>query len=219
MDNRDILGNTWVFKLYFSWPRGPGWCHVIVWTSPWNPNHWASWSPSLAVVHNKEINSFELTFHSLCFSPSCMATDVQKLAWPLEDLHSSVSQCGILTTCQSDSWSVFKMCVNRDFPGGSVVKNPPSNAGDTGSIPGRGTKIPHAVGQLSLHAATTEPVAAAREKPMHCNKEPVHRNERSRMPQRRSHMPQLRTYAAKWINKKINIKKKCVKKAAPPWSR
>ena len=25
-----------------------------------------------------------------------------------------------------------------DFPGGAVVKNPPANAGDTGSIPGRG---------------------------------------------------------------------------------
>ena len=44
-----------------------------------------------------------------------------------------------------------------DFPGGPVVKNPPSNAGDTGSIPGQGTKIPHAVGQMSLHATTTEP--------------------------------------------------------------
>nr|XP_058937601.1 chromatin modification-related protein MEAF6 isoform X5 [Kogia breviceps] len=27
---------------------------------------------------------------------------------------------------------------HRDFPGGSVVKNLPANAGDTGSIPGRG---------------------------------------------------------------------------------
>ena len=43
-------------------------------------------------------------------------------------------------------------------PGGPMVKNPPSNAGDVGSIPGRGTKIPHAAGQLSLHAATTEAV-------------------------------------------------------------
>ena len=33
---------------------------------------------------------------------------------------------------------------NRDFPGGPVVKNLPSNAGYTGSIPGWGTKIPHA---------------------------------------------------------------------------
>ena len=38
-----------------------------------------------------------------------------------------------------------------------MVKNPPSNAEDAGSIPGRGTKIPHAVGQLSLRATTTEP--------------------------------------------------------------
>ena len=35
------------------------------------------------------------------------------------------------------------------FPAGPVVKNPPSNAGDVGSIPSQGTKISHAVGQLS----------------------------------------------------------------------
>ena len=34
----------------------------------------------------------------------------------------------------------------KDFPGDPVVKNPPSNAGDAGLIPGQGTKIPHAVG-------------------------------------------------------------------------
>ena len=28
--------------------------------------------------------------------------------------------------------------LNGDFPGGSVVKNPPANAGDTGSSPGPG---------------------------------------------------------------------------------
>ena len=33
-----------------------------------------------------------------------------------------------------------------------MVKNPPSNAGDAGLIPGRGTKISHATGQLSPHA-------------------------------------------------------------------
>ena len=35
-----------------------------------------------------------------------------------------------------------------DFSGGPVVKNPPPGAGDVGSIPGQGTKIPHATGQL-----------------------------------------------------------------------
>ena len=39
-----------------------------------------------------------------------------------------------------------------------MVKNPPSNSGDEGSIPGQGAKIPYAVGQLSLSAATTEPM-------------------------------------------------------------
>ena len=33
-----------------------------------------------------------------------------------------------------------------DFPGGPVVENPPSNAGDTVSTPGGGTKIPLAEG-------------------------------------------------------------------------
>ena len=37
-----------------------------------------------------------------------------------------------------------------EHPGGPVVKNLPCNAGDMGSIPGQGTKIPP--------AATTEPV-------------------------------------------------------------
>ena len=44
----------------------------------------------------------------------------------------------------------------KDLPGGPAVKNPPSNAGDTGLIPRQGTKIPHAAGQLSPCAITTE---------------------------------------------------------------
>ena len=43
-----------------------------------------------------------------------------------------------------------------NFPGGSVVKNLPSNTGDTGSIPGQGTKIPCAVEQLSPGTTSTE---------------------------------------------------------------
>ena len=45
---------------------------------------------------------------------------------------------------------------SRDFPGGTVVKNPPSNAEDAGLIPGRGTRFPHAAGPLSPCATTTE---------------------------------------------------------------
>ena len=70
----------------------------------------------------------------------------------------------------------IKMSLTRDFPGGPVVKNPPSNAGDAGSIPGRGTKIPHATWQLRPCATTTELVRHTREKPT-CH------NERSCVPQ------------------------------------
>ena len=46
---------------------------------------------------------------------------------------------------------------NLGFPGGSMVKNPPANAGGLGSIPDPGR--PHIpAGQLSPCAITTEPV-------------------------------------------------------------
>lgn len=43
----------------------------------------------------------------------------------------------------------------RDFSGGPVVKNMPSNAENMGSIPGRETKMPHGVGQLERPCATS----------------------------------------------------------------
>ena len=59
--------------------------------------------------------------------------------------------------------SRLKMQIPGDFPGGPVVKNPPCKAGDMGSIPGWGTKIAHATGQLSLCVATIEPCATTRD--------------------------------------------------------
>ena len=44
----------------------------------------------------------------------------------------------------------------KDFLSGPVVKNPPCNAEDEGSIPAWGTKIPQAKEQLSPCAATAE---------------------------------------------------------------
>ena len=69
----------------------------------------------------------------------------------------------------------FKNTINWDFPGDPVVKNPPSSARDMGSIPGWGTKIPHALGQLSPCTETMEPPARSRthvpqqERPACCN--------------------------------------------------
>ena len=64
-----------------------------------------------------------------------------------------------------------------------MVKNPPSNAEDVVSIPGRGTKIPHATGQINPRATT-------REKLMHHSEE-----------HERYSMPKLKPSATKTILK------------------
>ena len=60
-----------------------------------------------------------------------------------------------------------------------MIKNPPCNGGIEGSIPGQGTKIPHAEGQLSLCAepapqlesrsARMKDPACRKEDPMYCS--------------------------------------------------
>ena len=57
---------------------------------------------------------------------------------------------------------VIQECRLRDFPGGPVVKNPPSNAEDRGSISDQGTKTPHAMGRLSPCATTKIPHATTK---------------------------------------------------------
>ena len=84
---------------------------------------------------------------------------IQLYLLQLCDLSASVSPYFIRflwELCESFLLWNKKRCFG-DFPGGPVVKNPPSNAGDAGLIPGRGTKVPRATGQLSPRAATTEP--------------------------------------------------------------
>ena len=68
----------------------------------------------------------------------------------------------------------IKNRITRDFPGGPAVKNPPSNAGDSGSISGQGTEIPHATGQLSPHATTTEPTRLNKRAHVLQTTEPTH---------------------------------------------
>ena len=86
----------------------------------------------------------------------------------------------------------FKNWGGWDFHGGPVVKNLFSSTGDMGSIPGRGTKIPHAMVQLSPCPAREptchkywawmlwSPCSAKREatgchktKLTHCNEDPA----------------------------------------------
>ena len=50
----------------------------------------------------------------------------------------------------------FKTQHLGNFPGGPVAKNPPCNAGDSGSILGQETTISHAMKQLRPCGATRE---------------------------------------------------------------
>ena len=84
----------------------------------------------------------------------------------------------------------------KGFPGGAVVKNPPANAGDTGSSPGTGrshmprsnqARAPQLLSLSSrahvpqlLKPACLEPVLHS--KRSHCNEKPAHCNEDPKQP-------------------------------------
>lgn len=67
------------------------------------------------------------------------------------------------------------------------------NAGDTGLIPGLGTKITHATGQLNLHAATRETTCHNQRKLMSCNKDPAQ-------------LPTKKTLGAIYLNLSANFR-------------
>lgn len=74
-----------------------------------------------------------------------------------------------------------------DSPDGPVVKDPPADTGDTGSIPRQGIKVPHVVNHSCSALAPWSPWEA---------------NETSPVSQQRFQKPQLRPEAAKHqINK------------------
>ena len=70
---------------------------------------------------------------------------------------------------------IFK---KQDFPGGTVVKNPPANAGDTGSSPGPGrshvpqsywARVPQLLKPVRLEPVLHNKRSHRNEKPAHCN--------------------------------------------------
>ena len=82
-------------------------------------------------------------------SKCCWKNGINRLAW-----HKTATNLQFIKNAVSAKHNKVKC--NRDSPGGPVVKNPSCNAEDTSSIPGWGAKIPHATGQLSPCATTTE---------------------------------------------------------------
>ena len=53
-------------------------------------------------------------------------------------------------------WSFMAKKLDRNFPGGPVVKKAPCNAGDVGSVLGQRAKFPHVTEELNPGAAAPE---------------------------------------------------------------
>ena len=65
-------------------------------------------------------------------------------------------------------FSELAVIYSGDFAHGPMAKNLLCNPGDSGSIPGWGTKIPHAPGKLCRQTSTPEPCALGS---WRCNRE------------------------------------------------
>ena len=121
------------------------------------------------------------------YSPKCKALIVRDGLVPW----NYASSLGVIVIGQEMKEFLKSKWSFGDFPGGSVVKNPPANAGDMGSSPGPGrshmpwsneTRAPQLLSLRSrarkpqlLKPACLEPVLL--NKRSHCNEKPVHRHE------------------------------------------
>ena len=77
-------------------------------------------------------------------------------------------------------YNSYLKSLRRDLPGGPVVKNLSVNAGDMGSVPGLGTKIPHARRQPSL--------CSTQEKPTHHDQQSLYTAEQPLCHNRSQHL-------------------------------
>ena len=92
-------------------------------------------------------------------------------------------------------WSIETASIHwKDFPGGPMVKNLPSNARDVSSIPGQGTKILHAAGHI-------EKASMPQWKAMYHNKDPV------QLPVPPQHTNNVKRQPAEWEEIKCFLKK------------
>ena len=97
------------------------------------------------------------------------------------------------------SYNVSQILVSRDFPGGTVARNPPCNAGDYGSIPGLG-KVHMLQSSYApvpqLLRPHLEPVLPS--KRSHCNEKPEYHNEEEPLAHRNLRKPEHSNKDSAW---------------------
>ena len=125
-------------KSKLPFPPSVAWYHHLPWggcpnTQTDTPSSW----PSSLLLHS-------LSHHTAAPWPNFLPTLLPHVC-----LHPRT----VLFVCH---WIYINNILHGDFSGGPLVKNSPCNAGVMSSIPGQGTKIPHAMELLSLLAATKD---------------------------------------------------------------
>ena len=86
---------------------------------------------------------------------SCLENSMDRGAWQATVHDVTKSQTRLSDFHFSFALEIY-MPGYWGFPGGPAIKNLPWNPGEVGSIPGRRTKIPHVMEQLSPSAPNTE---------------------------------------------------------------
>ena len=115
-------------------------------------NKWVSFSVKKTKRHSPETCVSSKLFHSI----GCRIPYHPGIFDPAPACIQSILRFLTFGRLHSDQEALSFKSIVGTFPGAPLVKNSPSNARDLSSIPGQGSKIPHAMGQLST-CPTTRP--------------------------------------------------------------
>jgi len=124
----------------------------------------AWWAAVHEVVKSRTwLSDFPFTFHfhalekeMATHSSSCLENPRDGGIWWASVYGVAQSRTWLKQQQQQENPNVRQQMNGWDFPDGPVIKNPCSNSGDMGLIPGWGTKIPYTTGQVSPHTTTRE---------------------------------------------------------------
>ena len=127
---------------------------ILVWRTPWTEGPAGLQSTGLQRVEQSSTTTRTLSIPRASSPPLVSSPTSHSLFF--NNLHSSLTCCYLLYASQ---WALRAKTFLKSSEISLIVQWLGiclANIGDMGSIPGQGTRIPHAAGKLNLLAVTTE---------------------------------------------------------------